>query len=449
MNSVSQQPLVLSVSELTQAIKLSLESTFPQVWVRGEVSNLKVQSSGHVYFSLKDESAQIPAAAFRSDAQKMALIPSNGDQVMVRGSIDVWPPRGSYQLVVRELVHVGRGELLLKIELLKKKLEAKGYFDSRRKRKLPAFPKRIGIITSPTGAVLQDMITILSRRMSGFHIIVNPVKVQGEGASEEIARAINDMNRFNLADVLVVCRGGGSFEDLMPFNSELVATAIFNSAIPVVSAVGHETDTSISDHVADVRAPTPSAAAELISHEQQVLLQKLAKYSKNLTEILVGKMSDLRRRFEKCTRHPILTSAAALFEPRWQMLDEAKDDLHAAVQRRLLLFQKELVRLERSVRHVRPSQKIKEQAQTLQQLEKHLLQAELRLIADKKQKLARIEAVLRSIHPKKLLSKGYSIVFSEKDGSLISSKEKVAPDDRVRIMLADGTIEATITQVDV
>lgn len=448
MNSVSNQPIVLSVTQLTQAIKLQLEATFPLVWVRGEVSNIKTQSSGHIYFSLKDEDAQIAAVAFRPDAQKIALIPKNGDQVLVRAEMNVWPPRGGYQLVVRELSHVGQGELLLKIELLKKKLSAKGYFAAEHKQQLPKFPKRIGIITSPTGAVLHDMINILSRRMSGFHLIVYPVKVQGDGASEEIAKAIYDMNAYNLVDVLVVCRGGGSFEDLAPFNSEIVATAIFNSKIPIVSAVGHETDISISDFVADVRAPTPSAAAELISHEEEALRERLSKYRKNFSQVLSAKIHDARKNFTKCTKHPLLLSATALLAPRWQALDEKKDDLDAAMMRKVSLFKKELMQLERAVRHVRPSRKIQEQKQILTQLEKQLAQAIARVLADKKQKLVRVESILHSIHPKKLLTKGYSILFSQKDGSVIESKNKVNPDDAVRIMLHDGSIDAIVTKVE-
>lgn len=447
MNNAATKPLILSVSQLTQAIKLQLESTFASVWVKGEVSNLKLQSSGHLYFSLKDVEAQIACVAFRPDAQKISPIPKDGDQVLVRAEMNVWPPKGNYQLVVRELSHVGQGELLLKLEQLKKKLHALGYFSRERKRPLPKFPKKIGIVTSPTGAVIRDMLNILSRRMAGFHVIVNPVKVQGDGAAEEIAQAIREMNRLNLVDILVVCRGGGSYEDLMPFNSELVATAIFESRIPIVSAVGHETDITIGDFVADVRAATPSEAAELISHEQEELISRLVKYKKDLTHVLKAKLDRERQDLAKCMRHPLLTSSIGLLGPRWQALDEIKDDLLAAMQRKTANYRKELAQLERAVRHARPSRKIQENRQILQNLDKQLEMAAKRLVYDKKQKLQRTISLLESIHPKRVLAKGYSILFSQKDGSLISSVSKVSPGEDVRIMVKDGQIEATITKV--
>lgn len=447
MNNVSTKPLVLTVSQLTQAIKLQLETTFPNVWVKGEVSNVKLQTSGHLYFSLKDNDAQIACVAFRLDAQKITLMPKDGDQVLVRAEMNVWPPKGGYQLVVRELSHVGQGELLLKIELLKKKLSALSYFDKERKRKLPAFPKRIGIVTSPTGAVIRDMLNILSRRMAGFHVIVNPVKVQGDGASDEIAKAIFEMNRYDLADVLVVCRGGGSFEDLMPFNSEVVANAIFNSRIPVVSAVGHETDVTIADFVADVRAPTPSAAAELISHEQEVLVEQLTKYKRDLTSLLKAKIERLRRDFTKCLRHPFLSSSTALLGPRWQALDILKDDLLQSMQRKITMCKKELVQLERAVRHAMPSRKILENRQILSHHEKQLAHCMQRYLHEKKHKLHRLTSLLEAIHPKRILAKGYSILFSQKDGALISSTTQVHVEDEVRIVVKDGQIEAKIIKV--
>ncbi|MES2121396.1 MAG: exodeoxyribonuclease VII large subunit, partial [Chlamydiota bacterium] len=237
---------ILSVSELTNEIKKQIESRFPAVAVKGEISNLKEQSSGHIYFTLKDAGAQLSAVLFRGNARELSRLPKNGDQVVLRGEISLYTPRGQYQMIVRNLEYAGVGELLLKLHAMKAKLQGLGWFDASRKRPLPRFPKTIGVVTSPTGAVIQDIVQVLSRRNAGVHLILHPVKVQGEGAAEEIARAIEEFNRFHLADLLIVGRGGGSLEDLWAFNEECVARAIFQSKIPVISAVGHETDFSIA-----------------------------------------------------------------------------------------------------------------------------------------------------------------------------------------------------------
>jgi exodeoxyribonuclease VII large subunit len=275
---------VLSVSGLTQSIKLLLEGQFKFVSVQGEISNCKLQSSGHLYFSLKDAQSQIGAVMFKGDLASVDSIPKDGDQVIVKGAVNVYAPSGRYQIVVRSMEKAGLGALLLQLEALKAKLKAQGYFDAARKKPLPKFPKTIGVVTSPTGAVIQDILNVLTRRISGFHLILNPVKVQGPGAAQEIASAIDFFNRHQLADVLIVGRGGGSLEDLWAFNEEAVIQAIYNSKIPIVSAVGHETDFTLADFVADVRAPTPSAAAELVVQEKGAELQKLAQMQRGIRQ---------------------------------------------------------------------------------------------------------------------------------------------------------------------
>ncbi len=273
----SQNVPPLTVSQLTNAIKLNLESTFPRIHLQGEISNFKVQTSGHLYFSLKDVHAQISVVMFKADASLLKIMPKAGDQVIVKGALNVYPPKGNYQLIVRELAYVGIGELLQKLEALKFKLHQMGWFKNSHKKPLPRFPQRIGVVTSPTGAVIQDILNVLSRRFSGFHLILNPVKVQGEGAADEISQAIEDFNRYQSVDVMIVGRGGGSLEDLWAFNEEIVAKAIFHSQIPIISAVGHETDHCIADYVADVRAPTPSAAAEIVIAEKKQQIDYLMR----------------------------------------------------------------------------------------------------------------------------------------------------------------------------
>ncbi|MBI4429018.1 MAG: exodeoxyribonuclease VII large subunit, partial [Ignavibacteriales bacterium] len=266
---------ILTVTEITRKLRIYLEETFPQVWVQGEISNCKRHTSGHLYFTLKDEAAQISAVMWQSNAETLLFALEDGMKAVVRGAITVYPPKGNYQIDVDKVQPIGVGELQLAFERLKQKLAAEGLFDPRHKKPIPEFPQSIGIITSESGAALQDIRSVLSRRFSAVKVIFIPVKVQGPGAAEEIAQAISDMNRFGKVDVIIVGRGGGSLEDLWAFNEEIVVRAIFASRIPVISAVGHEIDFSISDFVADLRAPTPSAAAAMVVRDSGELLDIL------------------------------------------------------------------------------------------------------------------------------------------------------------------------------
>lgn len=327
----------LTVSQLTHAIKSKLETSFTLVQVQGEISNFKPHSSGHYYFDLKDAEAKIPAVFFRAKHQTLPRSAKEGDHVVALGSLTVYPPHGRYQLIIKELRFVGLGELLLKFEALKNKLHKLGWFDAEHKQLLPSFPKRIGVITSPTGAVLRDIIHILRRRSPGFHLIVNPVLVQGEGAAQQIAQAIVDFNRYQLADVLIVGRGGGSLEDLWAFNEECVAKAIFESNIPIISAVGHETDVTLSDFVADVRAPTPSAAAELVLAEkarQIHFLQNIRQQLDRLTQQLLDKR---KRELTALQRHPLLATPFTLLHVPLQRIDHFKTQLEQKIQQILHL----------------------------------------------------------------------------------------------------------------
>jgi exodeoxyribonuclease VII large subunit len=289
---------VLSVSDITRQIKFSLEQRFPRVWIQGEISNFKRHTSGHLYFTLKDEGAQISATMWRSRAGTLLFSPEDGMKVIARGGITVYPPRGSYQIDVEQLTPVGIGELQVAFERLKKKLAGEGLFEESRKRPLPRYPERIGIITSETGAALQDMRTVLNRRYPAVEVVLLPVRVQGVGASEEIADALADMNRYGEVDLIIVGRGGGSLEDLWAFNEEVVARAIAASRIPVVSAVGHEIDFTIADFVADVRAPTPSAAAEIAVPDRSELLELIRNYEYTMRSAVLQTTSTFQDRVQ-------------------------------------------------------------------------------------------------------------------------------------------------------
>ncbi len=392
-----------TVSELTFAIKSLLEPNFRSICVKGEISNFKLQSSGHLYFSLKDAGSQISAVLFKGNAAALPRMPKEGDQVVALGEISLYAPRGQYQIIIRELQFLGVGELLLQLHQLKEKLQLRGWFDPQHKKPLPGLPRKIGIVTSPTGAVIQDILNVLTRRFAGFQVILNPVKVQGEGAAVEIAQAIQDFNKYNLADVLIIGRGGGSIEDLWAFNEEIVAKAIFESRIPIISAVGHETDFTIADWVADVRAPTPSAAAEIVIAEKASLLKFLNHAEKVCHQRISQQISQYRQRTFALQKHPLLSSPYGILSPLIQRLDDYTRQLEL----------------------LNPSDKIAEGWDRLKRVKQHL----------------------KSLHPQNILKKGYTILFSEKENSIILSAKDLQPDQKITALLHDGKVSATVNQV--
>ncbi len=437
----------LTVSELTQAIKAKLETSFTALAVKGEISNLKEQASGHLYFTLKDQDAQLSAVLFRGNARHLSCLPKGGDQVIARGEISVYAPRGAYQMIVRELEFLGVGELLLRLHELKAKLERKGWFEAARKKPLPKFPKTIGVVTSPTGSVIQDILHILERRFAGFHLILNPVKVQGEGAAQEIARAIAQFNAHGLADLLIVGRGGGSLEDLWPFNEECVAEAIFQSKIPVISAVGHETDYSIADFVADVRAPTPSAAAEIATQEKAAQLQFLSQSRARLEHAVRTQCKHLKRNLETSLRHPFLAAPEALLHPYLQRIDDAATDLTSCMQRTFMERKLKLQAMQKQLAALSPASQLLTSKQKLNAMERSLASLIRQQIQSKADKLKQLAAHLKGIDPKNLLTKGYCILFQEKKDSVILSSRELTPKESVRLMLHDGTAELTVEEV--
>lgn len=491
--SERQNHPLLTVSQLSNAIKNSLETTFPLIWLQGEISNCKPHTSGHLYFSLKDANAQIGAVMFRPDVLALKAIPKDGNQVIIRGEINVYPLSGKYQVVVRELRQVGLGELLLRLEELKIKLHKKGWFRSERKRSLPKFPKKIGVVTSPTGAAIQDILHILTRRFSGFHLIINPVRVQGEGAAKEIAQAIEQFNHHQLVDVLIVGRGGGSIEDLWAFNEEVVAEAIFNSRIPIICAVGHETDHCIADYVADLRAPTPSAAAELVIAEKSQHLSHLTQVLQRLQHTVFQLIRQDKYRLTGLLRHPALQTPYTLLGPWIQRLDDLRERTAIIMSQkltskhfileskrhllsslnptmRLAASKQKLSNLTRDItatlqRQIQKKQGcIHQTAETLIRLSrfnlahkrmllepvkkiKHLDMISWHLLSQKKSRFKFIKESLDSINPKNLLTKGYCILFSEKDHSTITSVREVEKEQKVRILLMDGKLKATINEI--
>ncbi len=350
---------ILSVSELNHEIKTLLETTFPVLWIEGEISNLKFHSSGHLYFSLKDKESQISAVMWRSRNAQLFFTPQDGMKVHAFGKINVFHKRGYYQFDIVKLQPAGIGELQLAYEQLKQRLQEQGLFDEDHKKPIPDFPEKIGIVTSPTGAAIQDMLNILNRRFPGIEIILSPVKVQGDGAAQEIAEAIDNFNKFGNVDLLIVGRGGGSLEDLWAFNEEIVARNIYQSEIPVISAVGHEVDFTISDFVADLRAPTPSAAAELAVPDRMDLLNHVKNLKKNMTEMCLGKIQYERDHLKALTSSYFFMRTPDLIKENRQRIDELVHTMQLTSQHQITIFFEQVKRLQKQLQTLSPDSILK------------------------------------------------------------------------------------------
>lgn len=401
------QKTIFTVSELNTASQKILEHHFPDIWVEGEISNLSKPGSGHVYFSLKDQKAQIRAAFFRQNARNLNFELRNGLLIQVKARVSLYPDRGDYQLIVEKIEHAGEGLLRQAYEQLLNKLRDEGLFQSHYKQALPKFPRRIGIITSPTGAALQDILTVLKRRFSNAEIIIFPCTVQGANAAPEIVQALQRANAYlhpttGACDVLLLCRGGGSLEDLWPFNEEIVARAIFSSVIPIVTGVGHETDFTIADFVADLRAPTPSAAAECISPDQEALLR------------------------------------------RFQVLESL---LLQNIQQRLNYHGQHVDNLTKRLRH--PKQWIEAEILRLNTITSRLTNTIQQIFLNKQQCLSNLTRTLEIVSPLATLNRGYSIVTKQttEKTQIIRSIQEVRLNDKLAIKVSDGSLACVVEHV--
>jgi exodeoxyribonuclease VII large subunit len=413
-----QTSKVFTVSELTRSIRGLLETKFSAVWVQGEISNYKLHPSGHQYFTLKDQRAQISCVIWRDTMLQPRQPLVDGAQVQVFGTVTVFEARGQYQLNVQILQPRGVGLLQAKFEALKRKLEAEGLFAPERKRPLPKFPRRIGIVTSPSGAAIRDIVNVLRRRAPWLRILINPVRVQGTGAAQEIAVAVRELatpnEAFGSVDLVVVTRGGGSIEDLWEFNEEIVARAIFHSVVPIVSAVGHEIDFTICDFVADLRAPTPSAAAELI----------------------VPDVIDLQRQVDRCARSLGRQLLNRLREAQ-QRLDHARDTLQRCLTHKIEGYKQGLLHIARVLQPRRLSGELTIRRNHFADLHRRLVACPARLIESAKQRFSRIEGILRVLGPDATLRRGYSITTNDR-GEIIRTTSVVRPKMRIRTRVGDG-----------
>ena len=451
----SAPKIVLSISQLNQQSRNLLESALSRVWVEGEISNFVRPSSGHIYLTLKDDQAQIRAAMFRGQNRNLSFTPKNGQLVQVRGKVSLYAPRGDYQLIIEHMEEAGEGALRRQFELLKKQLSQQGLFDPACKKALPAMPHHIGVITSPTGAAIQDILSVLERRFPATQITLIPVAVQGDKAKTEIVRAINKAQRFNQRcedtpsdqapmELIILGRGGGSLEDLWAFNEEIVAQAIYQSTIPIISAVGHEIDFTIADFVADVRAPTPSVAAEMVSPDQQELKQNLSAYEQFFASAMRKQLNQHQQKLEwlqKRLKHP-----GQRLRDHQQRLDELDSRLNNATHKLLQLKQTQLQAGRTNLLRVTPKHSIAQLRSQQQNLKHRLVLALQNSNQQAQQRISQLAQRMQSISPLATLARGYSIVSDEQQ-NIIRSTNQLKTGQLIQTQLHQGHIISEIKNI--
>lgn len=441
-----QQADIYTVSRLNSEVRLTLELQFRQLWLVGEVSNFVAASSGHWYFSLKDQAAQVKVAMFKTSNRNAAFTPRNGQQVMVRARISVYEPRGEYQLLADFIEPAGDGLLRQQYEQLKAKLAAEGLFAPERKKVLPLQVKKVGVITSPTGAAIRDILTVLQRRAPALEVIIYPSLVQGAQAASDLTAALQHAIRRNECEVLIIGRGGGSLEDMWCFNDETLARTIAHCPIPIVSAVGHEIDFSISDFVADVRAATPSAAAELVSPDQQHQLQVLLQLKQRLTQSMRQRLGQKAQLFLHQHSKLQLLHPARRLQQQQQRLDELHIRLQQAMQYKLQQQRQQLQLQQKALWLLSPEQQLKRQQLKLQQLQQSLERRFCQLLGKKQTQWQALSRELHTVSPLATLQRGYSIVF-DANSTVVKSTSQLQCGDKLLLKLADGDIAAEVTDV--
>jgi exodeoxyribonuclease VII large subunit len=450
---------VLTVSELTARVRRLMEQNIGEVWVTGEVSNLRAQSSGHLYFTLKDNDAQLSCVLFRGEAVPHREYIKDGQKLNIQGLLTVYEVRGQYQLLVRAVELQGIGALQVAFERLKRKLQAEGLFAQERKRPLPQYPQRIGLVTSSTGAAIRDVLHVVERRQPGLEIILSPCRVQGEGAAHEIAFALQLLNEWSLGkawrdrplltdpsrqlDIILLTRGGGSLEDLWAFNEEVVARAVFQSAIPVLSAVGHEIDFTISDFVADMRAATPSAAAEIITEGTFASRRLVAETSDHLKQLVAAHLDHARNDLTVLANRLARVHPRRVLNDRLQYLDELGGSLLRCLKHGHRHWRVAWQNLRQRLARERPSLLLKQRQQTLEQLNRRLRERWRAQRQDHANHLAHLASRLRLLSPENVLARGYSITQDRDTGRIIRRAADVQPRQKLRTRLSQGQVDST------
>lgn len=441
----STKPDVWTVTDLTRRIKRLLEDSVGYVWVSGEVSNLRVSSAGHAYFTLKDEQSQLDCVMFKGRASKLKFEVENGLEVIAYGQVTVYERRGNYQIICEELQPKGLGALQLAFEKLRAKLSAEGLFDEDKKKSLPLLPQRIGVVTSSTGAAIRDILNVINRRYAHVHIILCPARVQGDEAASEIAKSIKTLDSYGV-DVMIVGRGGGSLEDLWPFNEEVVVRAVYNAKTPIISAVGHEIDFTLSDFAADVRAPTPSAAAELVVQEQEALAKRITQAKRQLVRGLQQRVEVAKSRLNLAKSSYVFKRPEELLRQRRQDVDELRARLDSAAvdavsQRR--------VRVERAARGIlllSPQNQVHRAKERFTAVHQRLILAGSGTSQRFRNRLERLAGQLDALSPLAILSRGYALARRVADGSLLRSVSQVTVGEDISVRFGEGAVTAAVTE---
>ncbi len=438
---------IYTVSELNSEFKFLLESTYSSVWLEGEISNFNHHTSGHFYFSLKDDRSQIKAVMWKSSHRFMKWRPKDGMKVIAQGRITLYEPNGQYQIDIVQMIPHGKGELYAAFEQLKEKLQKEGLFDPKRKRPIPMLPKKIGIVTSPTGAVIRDILNILSRRYLNLHLLIFPAKVQGEDAAPTIVEGLRALNRFQDIDVLIVARGGGSLEDLWPFNEESVARAIAASRIPVISAVGHETDTTIADFVADLRAPTPSAAAELVIGKKSEFVVKLSNCSSRMLSSMRARALNLRQSVHMLAQNRAFTGLPQKIHAFQQKVDDLESRLLQGLRKDHQIQNRKLFQAQQKLNAGQLRHLIEVKRSRI-----NLLLGKVKGNLDSRtsaghRDLARLAGKLDSLSPLAVLERGYSIA-STPEGSILKDSAQAVAGQQIRVRLHHGKLKCEVREVE-
>lgn len=435
----------LSVKALTKYIKKKFDADphLRDVYVKGELSNVKIHTSGHIYFTLKDSSARLPAVMFAANARSVKFKPESGMTVLIRGDVSVYEASGQYQLYAQSMQPDGIGDYYLAFEQLKKKLYEEGFFSPSHKKPLPRFPDKIAVVTAPTGAAVRDIIITLNRRYPLAKVTIFPTLVQGEQATRSIVQSIQAANKSDF-DVMIVGRGGGSIEDLWAFNEEAVARAIFDSQIPIISAVGHETDTTIADFVADLRAATPTAAAELAVPSRTELLDRVINQQSGMYRVITNLLEREKTALRKLTTSMPFAYPDRLYRPFIERVERATDSLQREVFQHLNRSREKYSNLDRQLANRIPTQRIRQSQADISQLQKRLEQSAVQSINTDKLKLNSVIRTLDALSPLKLMERGYTIPY--KDGDVVKSIHQVEAGDQLKVTMQDGTVETTVTK---
>ena len=437
--------LVLSISQLNAEVSQLLSQGFAAVWVEGEISNFTCASSGHLYRTLKDAGAQVRCALFKGNAMRLKLNPRNGLKVVARGKIGLYEPRGDYQMVLDTMEEAGEGALQRQFEALKQQLQAQGLFADTHKQALPSFPRAIGVVTSPTGAAIRDIINVLKRRCPQIPVLVYPVLVQGEGAKEQIAQAIAQADREQRCEVLIVARGGGSIEDLWAFNEEIVAQAIYQCSLPIISGVGHEIDFTIADFVADQRAPTPSAAAELVSPDMQALQQRVQQLKLQLWRFQQRQLQSAYQQVQQLSQRLNQQRPTQKLQQKAQRLDELDLRLNAAIQRRLQQQHLRLTHLQTRLQQRSPQRQLQQQHAQLERLQTRLQRALQQRMDKAHSRFVLQVSKLKTLSPLATLERGYSITQNAQ-GHVITQAAQVSVGETLITRVVQGQIESVVTK---